>query len=84
MNVPLTEISSPSSIAKVLTVSEVNAGGVFVWLAEDATSLQKIGVEPGVLPYDRVERLRADLNLSRPRPLTYLWRRHARLPCIQS
>ena len=47
-----------------------NASGVFVWLGDDATTLQKITVDPGVLPYDRFERLKADLNLTRPRPLT--------------
>lgn len=34
----------------------VNAGGLFVWLAEDRP-LRRLTVDPGVLPYDKVERL---------------------------
>jgi hypothetical protein len=44
----------------------VNLGGRFVWLEEDITALQRIVVEPGALPFDRVERSAADVQL----PLT--------------
>lgn len=33
----------------------VNAGGLFVWLKEDMTSLEKITIDPGSLPYEGVE-----------------------------
>jgi hypothetical protein len=49
----------------------VNYGGLFVWLEEKLDSLQKVSVDPGVLPYERVERTKAQLNLPpAPQPLT--------------
>jgi len=49
----------------------VNYGGLFVWLKEDLGPLQKILVNPGALPYESVERQKAQLNLPPvPRPLT--------------
>lgn len=33
----------------------VNAGGLFVWLREDFARLRKITIDPGVLPYQKVE-----------------------------
>jgi hypothetical protein len=49
----------------------VNYGGLFVWLDEKLDSLQKVSVDPGVLPYERVERTKAQLNLPpAPQPLT--------------
>jgi hypothetical protein len=41
----------------------VNTGGLFVWLNEDIEHLQKISINPGVLPYEETERARAELNL---------------------
>jgi hypothetical protein len=32
-----------------------NTSGVFVWLREDFTSLRKVTIDPGVLPYEVVE-----------------------------
>jgi hypothetical protein len=46
----------------------VNASGYFVWLDEDIEQLQKISINPGVLPYERAERNRAQLNLERDGP----------------
>jgi hypothetical protein len=34
----------------------VNTSGMFVWLKEDITPFRKITIDPGVLPYQRVER----------------------------
>lgn len=34
----------------------VNASGLFVWLREDIGPLRRITVDPGLLPYERVER----------------------------
>src|SRR5260221_422241 len=49
----------------------VNYGGLFVWLEEKLDPLQKISIDPGVLPYERVERTKAQLNLPpAPQPLT--------------
>lgn len=49
----------------------VNSGGVFVWLQEDITPLQKVTIDPGTLPYEKIEREPADLTLPPdPRPLT--------------
>src|SRR6185503_7127229 len=49
----------------------VNSGGVFVWLEEDLTPLQRLSIDPGILPYEKVELDRADLTLPpNPRPLT--------------
>lgn len=33
----------------------VNGSGIFVWLDEDLTPLRKVTVDPGLLPYERVE-----------------------------
>ena len=44
----------------------VNAGGCFVWLEEDITPLQRIVIDPGALPFERVERSAAEVQL----PLT--------------
>jgi hypothetical protein len=33
----------------------VNESGIFVWLEEDITKLEKVVVEPGALPFERVE-----------------------------
>lgn len=49
----------------------VNSGGVFVWLQEDITPLQKVTIDPGTLPYEKLEREPAELTLPPdPRPLT--------------
>jgi hypothetical protein len=40
----------------------VNASGLFVWLREDLAHLRKITVDPGLLPYERVEITRAQLK----------------------
>jgi hypothetical protein len=49
----------------------VNYGGLFVWLEEKLDLLQKILVDPGELPYEQVERTKAELTLPpAPRPLT--------------
>lgn len=45
----------------------VNASGLFVWLEEDIERLEKISIDPGVLPYEATERSRAQLNLERDR-----------------
>jgi hypothetical protein len=44
----------------------VNASGLFVWLKEENPSLRKISIEPGQLPYEKVELAPTDLTL----PLT--------------
>ena len=44
----------------------VNDSGYFVWLREDLTPLQKVTIDPGVLPYESVEIPAAQLQL----PLT--------------
>jgi hypothetical protein len=41
----------------------VNASRLFVWLDEDIEQLQKISIDPGVLPYEETERTRDQLNL---------------------
>ena len=41
----------------------VNASGLFVWLDEDVEPLQKISIDPGMLPYEVTERNRDQLNL---------------------
>lgn len=49
----------------------VNAGGLFVWMQEDIAPLQKVTIDPGTLPYEKIEREPADLTLPPdPRPLT--------------
>jgi len=49
----------------------VNASGLFVWLQEDLAPLQKVSIDPGTLPYERIELALADLKLPPdPRPLT--------------
>ena len=49
----------------------VNHGGVFVWMQEDLTPLQKVTIDPGTLPYEKLERVPADLTLPPAlRPLT--------------
>lgn len=51
----------------------VNAGGIFVWLQEDITPLQKVTIDPGVLPYEKLERQPGDLTLPpNARPLTII------------
>jgi hypothetical protein len=45
----------------------VNASGFFVWLKEDIGSLRGISINPGTLPYERVERRSDQLRLP---PLT--------------
>ena len=48
----------------------VNYGGLFVWLGETLEPLQKISVNPVLLPYERIERTKAQLNLPpEPHPL---------------
>lgn len=44
----------------------VSASGLFVWLREDMTALQKISIDPLLLPYEAVERTPAELDM----PLT--------------
>jgi hypothetical protein len=46
----------------------VNAGGLFVWLKEDVGRLRKISIDPGTLPYQKVE-LRVDELTLPPHPL---------------
>lgn len=41
----------------------VSRGGVFVWLQQDAAGLRRITVDPGELPYERVEVPAADVRL---------------------
>ncbi len=41
----------------------VNTSGLFVWLDEDIEQLQRISIDPGVLPYEETERNRTQLNL---------------------
>ena len=49
----------------------INAGGIFVWLQEELAPLQKVSIDPGTLPYEKIELERADLRLPPdPRPLT--------------
>lgn len=43
----------------------INASGFFVWLDEDIDQLQKISINPGMLPYEETERSPAQLNLER-------------------
>jgi hypothetical protein len=40
-----------------------NAGGLFVWLQQDFAPLRRVTIDPGRLPYETVERVRADLRL---------------------
>ncbi len=44
----------------------VNASGLFVWLQEEFANLRRISIDPGQLPYERVELAAADVQL----PLT--------------
>ena len=44
----------------------VNPSGLFVWLREDIAALRKISIDPGVLPYESVEREASQVTL----PLT--------------
>jgi hypothetical protein len=44
----------------------VSASGFFVWLGKDLTPLRKVTIDPGLLPYERVERDPSELTL----PLT--------------
>lgn len=46
----------------------VNTGGLFVWLKEDLGALRKISIDPGTLPYQKVERRVDQLTLP-PHPL---------------
>ncbi|MHB9833293.1 hypothetical protein Q8F57_000485 [Paraburkholderia terrae] len=41
----------------------VNRDGMFVWLDEDLNALQKVSIDPGDLPYERIELMHDDLNL---------------------
>jgi hypothetical protein len=48
-----------------------NSGGLFVWREEDLGPLTRITVDPGVRPYQPVERLKSELLLPpAPRPIT--------------
>lgn len=40
-----------------------NTSGVFAWLREDLTKLQKVTIDPGVLPYERMELTPAQIQL---------------------
>lgn len=49
----------------------VNYGGVFVWMQEDITPLEKVTIDPGTLPFEKIELVPGDLTLPPdPRPLT--------------
>ena len=49
----------------------VNHGGVFVWMQEDIAPLQRVTIDPGTLPYEKIEREPAGLTLPpNPLPLT--------------
>lgn len=52
----------------------VNASGMFVWLKQDAATaagLSKLSIDPGILPFERLDLEPADLNLPPdPRPIT--------------
>ena len=49
----------------------VNYGGVFVWMQEDIAPLEKVTIDPGTLPFEKIELEPADLTLPpNPRPLT--------------
>jgi hypothetical protein len=49
----------------------INGSGVFVWLQEDLTPLQRVSIDPGTLPYEKIELDPSDLKLPpNPRPLT--------------
>ncbi len=41
----------------------VNAGGLFVWLREDPTALQKVSIDTGVLPYESTEIAAAQVQM---------------------
>jgi hypothetical protein len=41
----------------------VNAGGIFVWRVEPIGPLRKVRIDPGALPYETVERDRAQLQV---------------------
>ena len=43
--------------------ADVNAGGLFVWREEPIGPLQKVRIDPGTLPYETVEREKAQLQL---------------------
>jgi hypothetical protein len=48
-----------------------NSSGLFVWRREDLGPLTRITVDPGVRPYQAVERLKSELLLPpAPRPIT--------------
>jgi hypothetical protein len=44
----------------------VNWGGLFVWLREDSAALQKVVIEPGVLPFEKVEIAAAQVAMPWP------------------
>jgi hypothetical protein len=49
----------------------LNAGGIFVWREEPIERLKKVRIDPGALPYEMVERDKAQLQLPpAPAPLT--------------
>lgn len=49
----------------------VNSSGLFVWQQEPLEPLMKVSIDPGALPYERTEVLKADLALPpAPVPLT--------------
>jgi hypothetical protein len=51
----------------------VNASGIFVWREEPIGPLQKVRIDPGALPYETVEREKAQLQLPpAPVPLTVI------------
>src|SRR5262249_46654483 len=43
----------------------LNANGVFVWLDEDFDRLRTVTIDPGLLPYERVELTKAQLEKRR-------------------
>jgi hypothetical protein len=52
-------------------VPTVNSSGLFVWLGTNASKLIKISVDPQQQPFDRIELLPGDLNLTfPPAPIT--------------
>jgi hypothetical protein len=46
----------------------VNAGGLFVWLHEDIQNLQTVSIDPGPLPYEKLELKPAQLKLPPVKP----------------
>jgi hypothetical protein len=46
----------------------INASGLFVWLQEDVANLRKVSIDPGALPYERLEVDPGELNLPPVKP----------------